>query len=781
MAALISQLKLKGKFRSLGESTFQENTRFGKRTIIYGHNGSGKSSLAELLYQISKGGPDVELTIRDKEGKSIEAPADRNNLSMGLFVFCKSWITSNVASFQDGEDANAITALGAKAKESKEKENLLASQIAEIESEVLTAKQRIDADNAQSQAIVRRVQDEIDGNLRNFDYRKFTKNRYNETRVRQLLTESTKDALTEHAYAEFLALIEQDLKDNLTYVKFPQVDIEALTIAARELISRRVEGELIESITGNTILQNWLEEGLQLHKGSTSCQYCLHELEPSRTEELKRHFNRSRKDIQNQASRMRSEIKSQIDMIEAWSGALPAEEELYPELVESYMREGKTTMIIVEDLKAVLHDIDAALECKYNDPENTSISIPSASTPSVGEAISQLVDQHNRISNTLKNKQEQAADTICEHYVSTNSDQYRKSEASKSEYTAQLKSLENDRETAKETLKRVESEKFTTKTTAEKISRDLKIVYGRSYLSIEVSDDGKTYRCLRDEEPAFDLSEGERNTLALVYFLRYLEDEQHNVPKEKMIVVIDDPSSSLDREAMFATHSWLLRTLKEYGQSVVTTHDFELLRLFLNSQTNQLNKHTKIINDGNNEKATQTAHDKAKKEAQFPKISFLEMINCYTRTEQRQSQLIELSPVFTKYKSEYHFLFERLLTGIEQTEQHQLLFLLPNVSRRVLETFVSFQVPELQTFDQQLARLTLDECDQEFRDVYDFCNRFSHGEGREHTTDLDSTTISRGVRRSLELIQATDAHHFESMCKATGRTKFDPLTGNSWA
>jgi len=52
------------------------------------------------------------------------------------------------------------------------------------------------------------------------------------------------------------------------------------------------------------------------------------------------------------------------------------------------------------------------------------------------------------------------------------------------------------------------------------------------------------------------------------------------------IVVIADPSRSLDREALFATQHWLVDTLMGFGQHIVLTHDFGFLRLFIKSKRN---------------------------------------------------------------------------------------------------------------------------------------------------------------------------------------------------
>ena len=55
-----------------------------------------------------------------------------------------------------------------------------------------------------------------------------------------------------------------------------------------------------------------------------------------------------------------------------------------------------------------------------------------------------------------------------------------------------------------------------------------------------------------------------------------------------------------------------------------------------------------------------------------------------------------------------------------------------------------------------------------FRDVYDFCNRYSHGEGSESVDVLDGRAIHGQIRRCMEFMRSADVQHFERMCKATG-------------
>ena len=234
-----------------------------------------------------------------------------------------------------------------------------------------------------------------------------------------------------------------------------------------------------------------------------------------------------------------------------------------------------------------------------------------------------------------------------------------------------------------------------------------------------------------------------------------MEDETISGDKSGRIVVIDDPSSSLDREALFATHQWLVDTLKGFGQFIVLTHDFGLLRLFLKSQGS----------------AWGTSRNKIKKgdadEIRFPKVAFLEMYAA-TKDDVRRTQVAPLPPTLVKHTSEYAYLFAKVMDGVVDGTDHDRLFLLPNAARRVLEVFASYKAPHLGTFDQRLENLMGgDLSSNPYRDVYDFCNRYSHGEGSESVDVLDARAIHGQIRRCMEFLRFADTEHFERMCKAT--------------
>jgi wobble nucleotide-excising tRNase len=73
--------------------------------------------------------------------------------------------------------------------------------------------------------------------------------------------------------------------------------------------------------------------------------------------------------------------------------------------------------------------------------------------------------------------------------------------------------------------------------------------------------------------PAKNLSEGEKNIVAFLYFLVSLDFSSAENKKDE-IIVIDDPVSSLDSNNLFVLQNLVVKTLKAYGQQFFLMHNF---------------------------------------------------------------------------------------------------------------------------------------------------------------------------------------------------------------
>ena len=759
---MLRRLDVKEPWRSLKPGYWPTDIPLGGRTVLYGHNGSGKSTLAELLLHIAENDAPVNTVWEDDAGKKVTLQPGDKGPAIGMAVFTRKWVQENLAAFLDGEGASAIVTLGRDAIEAKGTEERLAAEIEDLE------KQASEADRHRKQAAkdvkdaATQVQDKIIAGLKQFDYDHFTKNRYSVPNVTERLRSWKGQFPTEEACAEALARLDGDAPTELADVVGYQPTLSpSFNNDLAEILSDTPTRLALATLDGNPVAQRWVEEGISLHSDYSECLFCASEVTPERREQLARHFDESWMSIRQLATDMRSKVQAEAQSLQAWRRAFPEADSLEEDLRAAYEQAIATIDSKINPCLESLTKAETCLNDKINDPSST----PPTATVSVAKELQTatvpagLISEHNDRARRHAELSAERRDLVLDHIVGSVSASFvslcQRSETLEEDFAGRSKAVE----VAMRELEKVRQAQFTTKHMADTLTHDLARVYGKNHLSVEVTEDGKSYACRRGQKSATDLSEGERTTLSLLYFLRKLEDEQTSgVDPAQRIVVVDDPSSSLDRESLFATHQWLVDTLAKFGQFIVLTHDFGLLRLFLKSQKNAWGSSMKAIRKQDAD------------EIRFPRVSFLEMYASDVGDD-RQSAICQLPEVLLRSTSEYAYLFQMVMAGVAEPDDHDRLFLLPNAARRVLEIFASYKAPHRSDFKQQLEVLVAQLDGEPFRDVYDFCNRYSHGEGHESVDVLDARTVYKQIRRCLEFLRALDEAHFANMCEAT---KVDP-------
>jgi hypothetical protein len=85
---MLRRLEPIGNYRSLTKGFWPNGLPLGRRSVIYGHNGSGKSSFASLLLERSCGrtslGRDIP-SVSDRAGPRLPLPFLRRSGSNGIF------------------------------------------------------------------------------------------------------------------------------------------------------------------------------------------------------------------------------------------------------------------------------------------------------------------------------------------------------------------------------------------------------------------------------------------------------------------------------------------------------------------------------------------------------------------------------------------------------------------------------------------------------------------------------------------------------------------------
>jgi wobble nucleotide-excising tRNase len=231
--------------------------------------------------------------------------------------------------------------------------------------------------------------------------------------------------------------------------------------------------------------------------------------------------------------------------------------------------------------------------------------------------------------------------------------------------------------------------------------------------------------------------------------LKSLQDRAFELAKS--VVVIDDPVSSLDANALFSAFGHMKSRTKGAGQLFVLTHNFAFFRQVKNWFHHLPHQNRKDVN---------------LRPARF----FMLVAN--GDGAGRKSSLCPLDHLLDEFESEYHYLFHRLHEEANRPRGVTALaeyYPLPNLARRLLEAFLAFRLPSIAgELHTKLEEITFDE-HKKVR-IIRFLHTFSHGDtidepGHDPTLLAEAPQVLAEI---LELIKAEDGKHFAGMLKAIG-------------
>jgi len=235
---------------------------------------------------------------------------------------------------------------------------------------------------------------------------------------------------------------------------------------------------------------------------------------------------------------------------------------------------------------------------------------------------------------------------------------------------------------------------------------------------------------LRRGKPARRLSEGEKTAIAFLYFLVQRRDQDFDI--EEGVVVIDDRISSLDASAIYQAFSFLKNETQKARQLFILTHNFEFLRLLINWVKN----------------------------IPGPKSAkSFSMVLCSESEIGRSSRIAPLDKLLIEHATEYHYLF-KMLYSFKSDGTIQSCYHLPNMARKVLETFLDFHLPSNKSMYQKLEETQFEA--HKKTAIYKFANDLSHHTGKTFDPALVSES-QKNVAYLLEMIAAVAPSHYQGL------------------
>ena len=243
---------------------------------------------------------------------------------------------------------------------------------------------------------------------------------------------------------------------------------------------------------------------------------------------------------------------------------------------------------------------------------------------------------------------------------------------------------------------------------------------GRTDLSFESADDG--YLVKRRGVRAKRLSEGEKTAIAFLYFIVQLEED---FDVKDGIVVIDDPISSLDSSSIYQAFAHL----KNAKQVFLLTHNFDFLKL--------------LINWVDNAKAAK----------------YYMMLVCSGSADSRDAKIQRLDKLLEDHPTEYHYLF-KVYNNFKSDGTILTSYHIPNIARKVLETFLEFHVPSKDKLFKKLEAVAFDE--NKKTAIYKFANDLSHQTGKGFDPALVAET-QKNSAHLLDMIETVAPLHYAGL------------------
>jgi wobble nucleotide-excising tRNase len=516
-----------------------------------------------------------------------------------------------------------------------------------------------------------------------------------------------------------------------------------------QLLTTTVVSSAIEALKRDPALAEWTRQGLRLHRDREAerCLFCEQQLPKDRFHALEAHFS-------TQYEQFIQRLDSSINDLQELSKAaaelrLPNKAELYDDLASEYQaaEEG-----LKQAISAAKRFLDAAVQVltekkrRAFEHVNLELETPSVHTEAV-EKLNAVIRKHNQACDKFETRVKDAREKLAKGMIAEVLDEFISRRVALQQADANLQAAQNEIKRLDNVIALLERDIVEHGRPAEELNEDLRNYLGHDELRLKVKDTG--YTITRSGVPAQTLSEGEMTAIALLYFLKSLQDRQFDLANG--VVVLDDPVSSLDANALYLAFGFIRERTKDAGQLIVLTHNFTFFR-----QVRNWFHHLK----------GQKKRDPNQRPARFY------MLDCLWNGDQRCATICRLDRLLEEYESEYQYLFARVHQAASTAAPATLEqnYMLPNMARRLLESFLAFRQPATSgDLWQKMKGVMFDEA-KKLR-ILRLLHTHSHSDAVAEPEHDPSLLAEAGavLKDLLEFIEAQDKAHFDAMVELVNK------------
>lgn len=700
---------------------------FRAKNILFGYNGKGKSAIAigikdEFLKDATKKPENLRIFDRDYISKSL------------LLENSEDKIKGVEASFSKGDVDIEIKIKELEKLIIKEDEiGKLDTGIAKLRKEIRTEIDKIHDSRKGEANIQRKSKDE------------------SVERVIELYKKDFQDAKKIEADEEKLIkingdnAIEKQIAQNENLRPINLSKIQTNLIEEVKVIFKEKFGEDI-SIPEYEVVQ-WIETGLKLHKDGDNCKFCEGKLDYS---DVKSKIAEFKENKRHKATEKLKQFREQLQNLFESIKAIEKESKTYTTNIGNEIEQHFSS---ISEKKQTIETLIISCQSKIDNievQENFDFELLAETLKELEVSISTISKTKNEQLLELRKKLNNLT-TLVKGAIGLEILQSAtikdKLQEVKDKETELKEKRENNKKKQQE-IQDLKQQKSLTKDFADFVSQILNDI--NISLKVELDTDNKNYIIKSTNENATltikDISEGEKNLLALLFFYYELfaDNKQQSVKPEIELIIVDDPISSMDDLNKFYILELMKNLLELSNQQIfVLTHSWE-----------------DYCNLSYGRKAWEDKTDKNGVEIKSKYATF------EIRKSNGKSELIKSKNNDKPYK----YLFKEIYKFSQKNEGQATteceIFHYPNVIRRVFEEWYSFKIGEdLNLTSAQLGRLandfkiTNDKSKTELGVLLKVCNILSHSiNGSKNPQE-----IHQSAKYLMQIIKDNDPLHYERM------------------
>lgn len=591
----------------------------GRINIFYGRNYSGKSTYSKIfqsieLKQLPEKYENIDFEVKLANHRIIKSNEIGSELPIDCKVFNQRFIDDNIYLHNDNKLNSFQISIGSDTNETLKKIEDIRLNKLKPRNEKLS---QIKSDITKKQQKTKISKDSLDSKLRTTASKiKNLKNPSvvvgNKYDIRDIKEEFEKYSAhfpilplqdDEKAVAELEKNVEQAkiriLEKNIN--KPQKIDLVSFdknfnfTLFlenTKKLLSKVVSvSNILDEYKDSPDKINWIKHGVDIHGNNPEkCVFCGNSIDSDLIKNLKLAFSDELRSLENQLVLQNNRIKSEIQKLDAIPNI--NKEDYFKDSVSDIQNINKEIENNTDNRKRVLEILESKISEKQRDIFS-KIEINDLNWIDFSEIqveINSLYDDTIKQIEQFEDRKTKSLDFLRRYYIVKEfpvpeftklSQEVDQLQEDMEKINLEQKILNEEKEKFEKDISELEGSLKSESEAVKRINMILQNSLAHSEMSLKSVDDeeGIYFEVSRNEERAYNLSEGEKSLIAFAYYITRLESLSTE-EKSKTILFIDDPVSSLDENNIFYIYNLIFCLLKkkEFLQYFLSTHNLDFLK-----------------------------------------------------------------------------------------------------------------------------------------------------------------------------------------------------------